>query len=308
MADHSRFQGIPNIIYGTAFKFDKSASLVEAALNAGFRAIDTAGSKSAYREALVGEGIAAALANGTFKRNELYTKFSPFKQGKDPALYPYNTTKTITEQVAQSVPSSLANLGIDYIDCLVLHSLYADIQDTLTAWRAMEALVPSKVASLGLVAAQDMRSGHGQTLRGAEPLHSGHCRQANPNFPSDLPLPLVTFDRDVRGYCQQHGIAYAPWGLLWGSLDVLDAEQLMTIAGRGVGIDKHIACFALMQSVGGCQITILCGTTNEGRMHETLGGLAKMQKYLAESETNRETWSGYVDSLKVVIDGIQKMG
>ncbi len=67
-----RFQGIPEIIYGTAFKFENSASLVEAALKAGFRAIDTAGSKSAYREALVGEGIAAALASGTFERKELY--------------------------------------------------------------------------------------------------------------------------------------------------------------------------------------------------------------------------------------------
>jgi diketogulonate reductase-like aldo/keto reductase len=72
MAEAPRFRGIPEIIYGTAFKFDKSATLVEAALKAGFRAIDTAGSKSAYREALVGEGITAALATGTFERNELY--------------------------------------------------------------------------------------------------------------------------------------------------------------------------------------------------------------------------------------------
>ena len=67
-----RIQGIPDIIYGTAFKFEKSASLVEAALNAGFRAIDTAGSQSAYREALVGKGLAAALASGTRERSELY--------------------------------------------------------------------------------------------------------------------------------------------------------------------------------------------------------------------------------------------
>ncbi len=76
MADPSRFQGIPDIIYGTAFKFENSASLVEAALNAGFRAIDTAGSLSAYREALVGEGIAAALASGTLERSELYVSTS----------------------------------------------------------------------------------------------------------------------------------------------------------------------------------------------------------------------------------------
>jgi diketogulonate reductase-like aldo/keto reductase len=72
MADPSRFQGIPDIIYGTAFKLENSASLVEAALKAGFRAIDTAGAQAAYREAHVGEGIAAALASGTIERSELY--------------------------------------------------------------------------------------------------------------------------------------------------------------------------------------------------------------------------------------------
>lgn len=72
MAGPPRFQGIPDIVYGTAFKFEKSASLVEAALKAGFRAIDTAGSKSAYREARVGEGIAAAQSSGKIERSELY--------------------------------------------------------------------------------------------------------------------------------------------------------------------------------------------------------------------------------------------
>ena len=82
MADPARFEGIPEIIYGTAFKFENSASLVETALKAGFRAIDTAGSKAAYREALVGEGIAAALAAGTIQRKELYV--SPHFLGSVP--------------------------------------------------------------------------------------------------------------------------------------------------------------------------------------------------------------------------------
>jgi diketogulonate reductase-like aldo/keto reductase len=63
---------IPEIIYGTAFKLDKTAHLVEAALRAGFRGIDTAGSSHAYREGLVGEGIAAAMASGEFSRGDLY--------------------------------------------------------------------------------------------------------------------------------------------------------------------------------------------------------------------------------------------
>lgn len=232
------------------------------------------------------------------------------KPGKDPALYPYDTTKSIPEQVAESVESSLANLGVTYLDSLVLHSLYADINDTLAAWRAMEALVPSKVTSLGLsnIDLDSLR----RICEAATVMPSAvqnrftqdTVDRPNPAMPSDLPYPVVTFDRDVREYCRQHGIAYAPWGLLWGSLDVLDGpEQTMQKAGQVVGVSKEIACYACMRSLGGCKISLFCGTTNEGRMHETLAGLAKVQKYLAESEEHKETWKGYVDRLRVVIDG-----
>lgn len=72
MEGSSRFQGIPDIIYGTAFKFDDTASLTEAALKAGFRAIDTAANKPQYREAMVGEGIAAMLESGAVRRKDLF--------------------------------------------------------------------------------------------------------------------------------------------------------------------------------------------------------------------------------------------
>ena len=74
MASSSRFGGIPEIIYGTAFKFDDTAALVEIALKAGFRAIDTAANKPQYREALVGEGIVAALEAGVMPRSELFVR------------------------------------------------------------------------------------------------------------------------------------------------------------------------------------------------------------------------------------------
>ena len=99
-------------------------------------------------------------------------------------------------------------------------------------------------------------------------------------------------------------MAYAPWGLLWGSLDALDGpEHVIEKAGQEVGVSKHIACFACMRSLGGCQISILCGTTKEVRMQETLTGLAKGDRYLPEGEEHMKIWKGYVDRLRVVIDG-----
>ena len=70
------FQGVPNLIYGTAFAFDKTTSLVEAALKAGFRAIDTAGALGAYREKLVGDGIRNCVDSGTIKRSDLFVGLS----------------------------------------------------------------------------------------------------------------------------------------------------------------------------------------------------------------------------------------
>lgn len=248
--------------------------------------------------------------------DQIQTKFSPFKPGKDPALYPYDTTQSIPEQVAESVESSLANLGVAYLDCLVLHSLYPDIQDTVTAWKSMETLVPSKVTSLG-ISNTDLASLR-RICEEAMVLPStvqnrftpDTIDRPNPAFPANLPYPRVTFDRDVRGYCRQQGIAYAPWGLLWGSLDTLDGpEQLLSKAGREVGISREIACFACMRSLGGggCRISILCGTTNEGRMRETLDGLAKVQRYVEESEENRERWKEFVDRFDIVVDGYEAL-
>ncbi|KAE9379986.1 Aldo/keto reductase [Stipitochalara longipes BDJ] len=317
-----RFQGIPEIIYGTAFKFENSASLAEAALKAGFRAIDTAGSKSAYREGWCWEGhcgsaghwTRAGLRRGSVSSRglQIQTKFSPFKPDKDPALYPYDTTKSIPEQVVESVASSLANLGVEYLDSLVLHSLYPDIQDTLAAWRAMEALVPSKVTSLGLsnIDLESLRQVCEVATVKPNAVQNRFtvdtADKPNPKFPSNLPYPLVTWDRDVREYCRQHEFAYAPWGMLWGSLDVLDGpDHVIEKAGKEVGISKEIACYACMRSLSGCQISLLCGTSNEGRMHETLEGLAKVQRYIAESEEHKETWQGYVESLKAIVDGAE---
>jgi diketogulonate reductase-like aldo/keto reductase len=77
---------IPRIIYGTAWKKDRSSTLVHQALKAGFRGVDTAAQPRHYNEALVGEGIRKAMLNEGIKREDLYVSLSiPFK---DSQLYP----------------------------------------------------------------------------------------------------------------------------------------------------------------------------------------------------------------------------
>ncbi|KAH6695857.1 aldo/keto reductase [Leptodontidium sp. MPI-SDFR-AT-0119] len=304
----SNYQGLPEIIYGTAFKFEKTAPLVEAALKAGFRAIDTAGAKGAYREALVGEGIAAAIAGGVCTREELYiqTKFSPYKTGKDPLLYPYDTTSPIASQVIESVTSSLVNLGTEYIDCLVLHSIYPSMAETLVAYRAMESLTPDKVRSLGLSNIDLISLRHIYETATVKPVtvQNRFTRDTTPNpiFTPGLPHPLVPWDRDVRAYCHEMGIAYAPWGMLWGSLDNLDGKgRILEEFGKRVGVSREIACFAALRALGGW-VSPLCGTKDEGRMRDTLMGLEMIKRWVGESEGNMEVWEAFMAEFKGVVD------
>lgn len=67
---------LPVLIYGTAWKKDRTTDLVYKALRAGFRAVDTAAQPKHYREDLVGEGIRRAIREGIVRREDLYVSSS----------------------------------------------------------------------------------------------------------------------------------------------------------------------------------------------------------------------------------------
>ena len=121
----------PKIIYVTAWKKDKTASLVEQAVLAGFRAIDTACQPKHYDERGVGEALARLIARG-LDRKSLFvqTKFTPIG-GQDPARVPYDRRASLATQVAQSFRMSQQNLGMEYVDSLVLHSPLAHHEELM---------------------------------------------------------------------------------------------------------------------------------------------------------------------------------
>src|SRR5208337_4105318 len=69
---------IPDFLYGTAWKEERTPALVELALRAGFRGIDTANQRRHYFEQGVGQGLAAAYRAGVVTRADLFlqTKFT----------------------------------------------------------------------------------------------------------------------------------------------------------------------------------------------------------------------------------------
>src|ERR1035441_5513931 len=112
---------IPDFLYGTAWKEDRSATLTELALRSGFRGIDTANQRRHYFEAGVGQGLAAAYRAGVVTRADLFlqTKFT-YQRGQDHRL-PYDPAASLSVQVAQSMASSLEHLATGHVDSYVLH-------------------------------------------------------------------------------------------------------------------------------------------------------------------------------------------
>src|SRR5450432_3356911 len=93
---------MPDFLYGTAWKEDRTPALTELAIRSGFRAIDTANQRRHYFEAGVGLGLAAAYRAGLVTRADLFlkTKFT-YLGGQDHRL-PYDPAASHAIQVAQS--------------------------------------------------------------------------------------------------------------------------------------------------------------------------------------------------------------
>src|SRR5207247_451571 len=131
---------VPDFLYGTAWKEDRTQALTELALRMGFRGIDTANQRRHYVEAAVGQALAAAYRAGVVTRGDLFlqTKFT-YAGGQDHRL-PYDPAAKLSTQVAQSMASSLEHLGTDHVDSYVLHgpaSGHGWSRDDAEVWAAM---------------------------------------------------------------------------------------------------------------------------------------------------------------------------
>ncbi|MSR15936.1 MAG: aldo/keto reductase [Gammaproteobacteria bacterium] len=247
----------PRIIYGTAWKKSDTAHLVEQALTAGFRGIDTACQPKHYHESGVGDGIAACLALG-LRREELYlqTKFTAVA-GQDPRHLPYDAVAPLAEQVAQSFATSLHNLQTRYLDCLVLHSPLATDALTLEAWRAMERLVDAGgIRQLGI--------SNCYRVEQLESLMS--ATRINPAIVQNRWYAKNNYDRKIRAFCREHRILYQSFWTLTGNPELLESKAVLAMAKRHRCSPVQVLFRYLTQS----GVTPLTGTRSEAHMQEDL--------------------------------------
>ncbi|MBT9547784.1 MAG: aldo/keto reductase [Candidatus Sericytochromatia bacterium] len=254
-----RGQTLPAFFYGTAWKEERTERCVSAALQAGFRAIDTANQRKHYFEAGVGAALQAAYAAGSLTRQDLFlqTKFT-FLVGQDQRL-PYDPEADFATQVSQSFASSLDHLGTDYLDSYVLHGPSSGQGLTATdweVWRAMEALQKSgQVKFLGVsnINVWQLQA----LLEGAE---------VPPAIVQNRCYARTQWDAAVRAVCARNDMRYQGFSLLTANVRELN-HPLMQSLGVKYGVSWMQLVFRFALQLGMLPLT---GTTDPGHMAQDL--------------------------------------
>lgn len=242
------------MIYGTAWKKDNSAELVKAALQCGFRRVDTACQPKHYNEAGVGEGI---IASG-IERSELtiQTKFTPV-EGQDPQSIPYDPSLKLSQQVAASFLVSQKNLQSEIIDAYLLHSTMMPLKPLFEIWHAMEMLLKAQsVKKIGVSNCYDIAV--------LERLY----READikPSIVQNRFYRDTNYDKEIRQFCKQHDIEYQSFWSLTANPHIVNSLHVGKLAHKYAKTNEQIF-YKFLTQIG---ITPLNGTTSLQHMNEDL--------------------------------------
>jgi diketogulonate reductase-like aldo/keto reductase len=240
---------IPDFLYGTAWKEDRTPALVELALRMGFRGIDTANQRRHYFEAGVGQGLAAAYRAGVVARSDLFlqTKFT-YRPGQDHRLS-FDPAASFSVQVAQSMASSLEHLGTDHVDSYVLHGPSSGYD-----WADADAVLG--VSNVALRHLEQMAA----------------VRSEAPAFVQNRCYARLGWDREVRLFCRERKIIYQGFSLLTANAEVLRHPVVTDLGVRANATPAQVV-FAFARSIGMLPLT---GTSDAEHMKQDLasGGLA----------------------------------
>ena len=248
---------MPRIIYGTAWKKERTADLVVKAIQSGFRGIDTACQPKHYDEPLVGAALHRLKDHG-IQREALFlqTKFTPLS-GHDPGQVPYNKNSPIELQVAQSFEASKKNLQTEYVDCLVLHSPMAPHALLMTVWKAMEEIQKAGGARhLGISNCYDP-----EVIR-ALYADAG----VKPAVVQNRFYQETAYDAELRHWCSPHEVIYQSFWTLTANPHILASSIVRSVAQKHNKTQAQVFFRYLSQS----GIVPLTGTCSEKHMGEDL--------------------------------------
>lgn len=248
---------MPKIIYGTAWKKEKTADLVYQAVSLGFRGIDTACQPKHYHEAGVGQALKRLEQDG-IKRRDIFlqSKFTSI-DGQDPSRVPYDPQASLQDQVQQSFASSQKNLGCEYLDSLVLHGPLRTFQQTMVVWRAMEGLYrKGAVRQLGI--------SNCYNLPYLKKLYDE--AEIKPAVIQNRFYSETDYDKSLREWSNSEGLYYQSFWTLTANPHILKSVTLDSIAEKYHKTAAQIFFRFLTQS----NIVPLTGTSSVQHMQEDL--------------------------------------
>ncbi|MCW8821934.1 MAG: aldo/keto reductase [Sulfurovum sp.] len=248
---------MPRIIYGTAWKKERTEALVIEAVNMGFRGIDTACQPKHYHEAGVGIALQKLSKQG-IKRESLYlqTKFTPLS-GQDPKKIPYDQNASLTNQVLQSFEISKSNLKTNYVDSLLLHSPLFPFSNLMEVWKAMESIVESGGAlQLGISNCYD--------LKVLERLYKE--AKVKPDVVQNRFYTETDYDLVLRLWCKDKGIIYQSFWSLTANPHILTHNTIKSLGAKYKRTASQIFFRFLIQ----IDIVPLTGTTSETHMKDDM--------------------------------------
>jgi diketogulonate reductase-like aldo/keto reductase len=250
---------IPDFLYGTAWKEDRTPALTEQAIRTGFRGIDTANQRRHYFEEGVGQGLAAAYRAGVVTRDDVFlqTKFT-YQPGQDHRL-PYDPAAPLSTQVVQSMASSLDHLATDYVDSYVLHGPSSNHDWTDADAEVWEAMRKERDAGrTRLLGISNVSLRHLQQMTAA--------RAELPAFVQNRCYARFGWDRSVRSFCHEHKIIYQGFSLLTANQEVLRHPLIADLAAHAAVTPAEVV-FSFARSIG---ILPLTGTSNAEHMKQDL--------------------------------------
>lgn len=216
---------LPRVLFGTAWKGDKTAEVVSKAISAGFTGIVSGGDSRNYNEKLVGDAI-----KQSGKRENLYiqTSFIPASSPHEAKLFQesyYDYSAPIKKQVEASIDKSLNLLQVDQIDTVVIGRPYRFAFDNKEAYATLESLVEQKkIKNIGLQRFHDI-----DMLKEV--------------YDSATIKPLVIFNRfyteknfdpEIRSFAKQQGIQYQSFWTLTGNPQITNQIKYLVPEGQTV--------------------------------------------------------------------------
>jgi len=280
------------MIYGTAWKKERTAALVAEAVANGFRGIDTACQPKHYDEPGVGAALAATFAGGSVRRQDLWlqTKYTAIA-GQDPARVPYDPESPVEQQVEQSLACSLRNLGVDYLDCVLLHSPLPTHEATMAAWRVLEAAVQAgTVLQLGI-----------SNLSSLAQLQAIHADAVvKPAVVQQRFHAATGFERPMRAWCAENSVGFQSfWTLSANDKPGQPMQQPAFLQlAQARGCTPQELMYRYCMSVG---ITPLNGTTSVAHMQQGVALLGMERLAVADTALIDSLLGEFADQVAAVL-------